>query len=147
LIQKLFGNNIIQNPPNSPDLAYPIENIWGYKKPRIKRRAPKSLKELKKFVIEEWNSIPRSIIKKTGLNYSKRLEKNIQIDGVGLEQCHLRQIRKDLANKGEEIELDEEKEESNGENEENDGENEDIKELDQKNYDFEIESLKFDGNF
>ena len=31
LINKLFGKwYLIQNPPNSPDLAYPIENIWAY---------------------------------------------------------------------------------------------------------------------
>ena len=55
LINKLFPNGKwIQNPPNSPDLAYPIEDILAIIKPRIKRKEPKSLDELKKFTIEEW---------------------------------------------------------------------------------------------
>ena len=29
LNKKLFEDNFIQNPPNSSDLAYLIENIWG----------------------------------------------------------------------------------------------------------------------
>ena len=54
LLQKLFTENgWIQNPPNSPDLAYPIENLWGIIKPRIKRRNSTSLQELKKFLFEE----------------------------------------------------------------------------------------------
>ncbi len=59
LIYSLFGKDkLIQNPPNSPDLAYPKENIWAYIKPRIKKRVPKNIEELKQFTIEEWNSIP-----------------------------------------------------------------------------------------
>ena len=54
LFEKLFTENSwIQNPPNSPDLAYPIEDLWGI--PKIKRRNSTSLDELKKFLIEEWN--------------------------------------------------------------------------------------------
>ena len=39
LINKIFGKgNLIQNPPNSSDLAYPIEALWGILKPKIKRK-------------------------------------------------------------------------------------------------------------
>ena len=59
LIYSLLGKDkLIQNPPNSPDLAYPIENILAYIKPRINKRDPKNIEELKQFTIEEWNSIP-----------------------------------------------------------------------------------------
>ena len=54
LIQKQFGDKFIQNPSNSPDLAYSIENILGYLKPKIKKWNPKNLEELKKFTLEEW---------------------------------------------------------------------------------------------
>ena len=48
LLDKFFGEgNWIQNPQNSKHLAYPIETLWGILKPRIKRRRPKSLEELK----------------------------------------------------------------------------------------------------
>ena len=53
LIKKLFGEaSFIQNPPNSPDIAYPIETLWGYIKPRIKLREPKNLEELKQISTE-----------------------------------------------------------------------------------------------
>ena len=52
LLNKLFADDgWIQNPPNSPDLAYPIEDIWGIIKPRVKRRQPKTSEELKKFLL------------------------------------------------------------------------------------------------
>ena len=54
LLNKQFGKNgWIQNPPNSPDLAYPIEDLWGIIKPRVKRRDPQTIQELKKFIVEE----------------------------------------------------------------------------------------------
>ena len=64
LIKESFGEqNFIQNPPSSPDPAYPIENLWGYIKPRIKKRNPENLDDLKKITIEEWNKIPKSFDK------------------------------------------------------------------------------------
>ena len=64
LLSKLFADDgWIQNPPNSPDLAYPIEDIWGIIKPRVKRRQPKTIEELKNFLLEEWNSVPKEMIK------------------------------------------------------------------------------------
>jgi len=51
LINHLFGKGrLIQNPPNSPNIAYPIENIWGYLKPKVKKRDPKALDELKRIL-------------------------------------------------------------------------------------------------
>ena len=50
LINSLLGKDkLIQNPPNSPDLAYPIESIWAYIKPRIKKRDQKNIEDLKKI--------------------------------------------------------------------------------------------------
>jgi hypothetical protein len=63
LLNKLFSDKgWIQNPPNSPDLAYLIEDLWAIIKPKVKRRNPSSLNELKKFFLEEWNSIPSKLI-------------------------------------------------------------------------------------
>ena len=52
ILDKLFtkeGWN--QNPPNSPDLAYPIEQLWVIIKPRVKRRAPNTIAKLKKYLL------------------------------------------------------------------------------------------------
>ena len=46
LLNKIFSDKgWIQNGPNSPDLAYPIEDLWAIIKPRVKRRNPSSLNE------------------------------------------------------------------------------------------------------
>lgn len=79
----------MQNPPNSPDLAYPIETLWTYIKPRIKKRAPKNQDELKKFTLEEWNNIPKERIVDAGDNYYlSRVRKLIEIDDERLEEYH-----------------------------------------------------------
>ena len=84
----------IQNPPNSPDLAYPIEALWGIIKPRIKRRNPKTIQELKQFTLEEWNSVPPQLLKNLCSNYLKRIEKVLELNGARLEPEHLRQLSK-----------------------------------------------------
>ena len=63
LLDLQFGKNgWIQNPPNSPDLAFQIEDLWGIIKPRVKRRDSKTLTELKTYIIQERNSVPLSLI-------------------------------------------------------------------------------------
>ena len=64
LLNELFNkDNWLQNPPNSPDLAYPIETLLGILKARIKRRMPKTIDELKQFIQEEWASVPKLLLK------------------------------------------------------------------------------------
>ena len=60
LIKKLFGEEpLIQNPPNSPDLAYPIENIWAYLKKQIKKE------------IQSHQENQKKLIKKNGIQFPK----------------------------------------------------------------------------
>ena len=65
LLNEIFKKNWIQNPPNSPDLAYPIEDLWGILKNRVKRRNPQNIEELIEFMFEEWYSVPQSLIDKS----------------------------------------------------------------------------------
>ena len=68
LLNKFFTEDgWIQNPPNSPDLAYPIEDIWGIIKPRVKRREPKSIEEFKPYLLK--NGAPN--LKKWSKIYAK----------------------------------------------------------------------------
>ena len=86
LLNKLFKKEgWIQNPPNSPDLAYPIERIWGILKPRVKRRDPKSIDEFKKYLLEEWNSIPPTMVQNLCKDYLDKLKKCIEIGGARIE--------------------------------------------------------------
>lgn len=89
LLKKLFKNSgWIQNPPNSPDLASPIERLWGYIKPRVKRRNPETLEDLKNFFLEEWNSVPSSIFHNLCSGYINRLKKWIELEGRRIEPEH-----------------------------------------------------------
>ena len=36
LLENLFGDKVIQNAPNSPDIAYPIETLWAELKKWLK---------------------------------------------------------------------------------------------------------------
>ena len=52
LLDLQFGKNgWIQNPQNSPDLAFQIEDLWGIIKPHVKKRDPQTLTELKTYII------------------------------------------------------------------------------------------------
>ena len=116
LIKKLFGEeSYIQNPPNSPDIAYPIETLWGYLKPRIKKRDPKNIEELKNITLEEWKMIPKKRIKNCGMNFVRRLKKIIEIKGNRLEEYHLREIRKEALKEEKKVEEDELDNGENGE--------------------------------
>ena len=99
LLDFLFGENgWIQNPPNSPGLAYPIEDLWSIIKPRVKRREPSSIEELKKYLIEEWNSIPLNLIQNLCKNYLYRINKVLELEGTRLEPEHLKKEKHDLYN-------------------------------------------------
>ena len=118
LLENLFGDKLIQNAPHSPDIAYPIETLWAELKKRVKSRNPKNPEELKIITIEEWNKIPIDYVKKLFINFRKRCEKIIELNGGRLEPEHLREIRKEM-----------EKEE---ENKEKINENEKVNEVEQK---------------
>ena len=92
LLNKLFTEEgWIQNPPNSPDLAYPIEDIWGIIKPRVKRREPKCIEELKQYLIEEWGSIPEEMTKNLCKGYLEKIKKIIELYGDRIEPEHHKQ--------------------------------------------------------
>ena len=74
-----------QNPPNSPDLAYPIENLWAIIKPRVKRREPKSIEELKQFLNEEWSSVPIAMVQNLCRGYLEKVKKILELNGGRIE--------------------------------------------------------------
>ena len=97
LLEKLFGESgWFQNPPNSPDLAYPIEDLWAIIKPRVKRRSPKTIEQLKEFLLEEWNSIPLKFVQNLCRGYVNRLKKVIELGGRKLEPEHLYKNSKEV---------------------------------------------------
>ena len=70
----------------------------GILNPRIKRRRPKSLEDLKSIIIEEWNSIPENLLKKLFENYINRKKKVIEFDRASLEPKHLNELKEKKKN-------------------------------------------------
>ena len=77
-------------------MAYPIEDLWAIIKPRIKRRQPQSLEELKKFALEEWNLVPNSIIQNLTKGYLNRIKKVIELKGERIEPEYFKKIEMKL---------------------------------------------------
>jgi len=91
LLNRLFTKSgWIQNSPNSPDLAYPIEDLWSIIKPRVRRRNPNTIIELKQYLLEEWNSIPIELIQNLCKGFLNRVQKVIELKGARLEPEHFK---------------------------------------------------------
>ena len=58
-------------PPRSPDLN-PIEDLWGILQTKVGKRGPLNSDELIKFVVEEWNALPMSMINNLVDSFDKR---------------------------------------------------------------------------
>ena len=96
LLNKLFPNgHWIQN----PDLAYPIENLWGIIEPRVKRRNPETLEDLKRYLLEEWNSVPLKMVQNLCKGYLKRLRKCVELNGGRIEPEHLKRDHTETYNR------------------------------------------------
>jgi transposase len=67
-------------PSNSPDLN-PIENLWSIVKGNVKRRMPKNQDELERFMMEEWENIPKSTIINLVGSMKRRCELVIEKNG------------------------------------------------------------------
>ncbi len=108
LLNETFGESgWIQNPPNSPDLAYPIETLWANLKKEVKKKNPQTKEDLKNYCIEEWNKIKP---KKYFENFIERIKKCIELKGGRLEDYYLKKmkIKKEKKKKEEEEEEEEE---------------------------------------
>jgi transposase len=67
-------------PSNSPDLN-PIENLWAIVKRNVEKRMPKNLRELERYMIEEWDKIPNSLLKDLVNSMNRRCREVIEKNG------------------------------------------------------------------
>ena len=97
LLNKLFSKNgWIQNAPHSSDLAYPIEDLWGLIKPRVRKRNPRSVPELKKCLLEEWASVPIELIQNLCKGFNERIQKVLELKGAKSEPEHYKKGAKEI---------------------------------------------------
>ena len=71
---------VIDWPSNSPDLN-PIENLWSIVKRNVEKKMPKNTDDLRRFMIQEWNDIPKSIL--IGLVGSMKCQCELIIENNG----------------------------------------------------------------
>ena len=75
-------------------MAYPIEKLWGIIKPRVRRRNPKNIDELKKYLLEEWNAVPEEMVKNLCKGYLRRIEKVLELNGARIEPEYFKKNEK-----------------------------------------------------
>jgi len=71
---------VIEWPSNSPDLN-PIENLWSIVKDRVEKRMPKNLDDLERFMAEEWNNIPTTVLNNLIKSMKHRCDLVIELGG------------------------------------------------------------------
>lgn len=74
------GINLLNWPAQSPDLN-PIEHVWAYIGQKLEKRVIKTRSELVAVLVDIWNSIPASYVKKLYESIPKRLEAVIRAEG------------------------------------------------------------------
>ena len=60
----------------------------------MKRRDPQTIEELKQYLLEEWNAIPKDMIQNLCRNYLKRIEKVLELDGARIEPEYFKKKEK-----------------------------------------------------
>ena len=67
--------------PQSPDLSHPDFFLWGYLNDRVYAENPRTIKELKKVIMEEMRIIPHSVCKNVIDNFVLRFKKFTELNG------------------------------------------------------------------
>jgi len=85
--QRWIGRNgFITWPPRSPDLTSPDFYLWGYLKNTIYERVPTTPEDLKQRITETCRNIPTEILRKTIVEFRRRIQLCIDENGGTFEQ-------------------------------------------------------------
>ena len=75
----------IEWPPRSTDMTVADFFLWGYLKDKVYARHPTSLEELKKFIREEFHTIPQEMLARACASVKHRLEMCCFLEGQQLK--------------------------------------------------------------
>ena len=90
----LFGKEIIDWPPNSPDLS-PIENVWAILKDKLSKRNIKNLDELRENIIDIWSKFPVSLCEKLCSQFNDKIKYVQEMKGKRINKDMVNQIKKE----------------------------------------------------
>ena len=93
-IDILFNENIIDWPPNSPDLS-PIENVWSILKEKLSKAKIKNLDDLRDHILDIWVKFPVSLCEKLCSQFKYKLKYVNEFGGKRINKEILNKIIKE----------------------------------------------------
>ena len=72
--------NVLLRPSLSPDLN-PIEHIWDLIGQRVRSRIPLTIRDLERFVVEEWNGIAQLTLRNYIASMLSRCQAVVNVNG------------------------------------------------------------------
>ena len=79
-IKRWISKRMINHPAQSPDLN-PIEIIWAQMKVKVEKKRPRTKQQLLNAIIESWNSIDKSTIRRVIDGIYQKMDKIIYQNG------------------------------------------------------------------
>ena len=75
-----IGLNVLPWPSLSPDLN-PIEHIWDVINQRVRSHVPLNIRDLERFVVEEWNGVAQLTLRNYIASMRSRCQAVVNADG------------------------------------------------------------------
>ena len=72
--------NVLPRPSLSPDLN-PIEHIWDVIGQRVRSRVPLNIRDLERFVVEEWNGVAQLTLRNYIASMRRRCQAVVNANG------------------------------------------------------------------
>jgi len=85
VLKKIFGNKVIQNPPNSPDWNVLDFHTWDHLGKMVQKSDIKTLPDLKRGVVRAFKNVNMEEVRKAIKSWKKRMEACLKANGDRFE--------------------------------------------------------------